>query len=429
MELNVKITPQQNQILRGIEGYKFIVITKGRRFGFTHGMMIFCFMWMLEKKVQILWGDTINGNIDRYLQRYMLPMLKTLPENSWLWNAQKRELRVMNSTTLDPRSELASIMDFRSSDQPENWEGFGYSKIILNEAGIILKNSYLYKNAVLPMMLDFPDSQCIMGGVAKGRTIKNGEEHPFYTVAKKCTEGSKTHKRFNFTSYDSAVASKEDIDQLIEELGGHNHPIVRQEIYGEFIDAVDLPFLHAFSRDVNIGECKFNPYQNVYFCFDFNVKSTCLVIQFDEKGIKVLEEYHDDLDSICFNIKNKYGTVNCYINGDASGNNDNASNETYYEIVRNNLDISFEFNFRVPKSNPRHKASYNQCNYIFKHYQVLINPSCKQLIRDCEMVQIIQKNGKIEIDKSDQTLTHHIDPLRYHINAEHLDKISVNFDE
>lgn len=352
-----------------------------------------------------------------------------MPVGSWHWDKVYKRLRIINSETNDCFSENASFMDFRSADNPMNWEGFGYHYILLNEAGIILKDPYLYRNAILPMLLDFQESKLIAFGAPKGRTIKNGEEHPFYTMVKKALTHPNTHKSLTYTSYDSAVATKEDIDALVEEYGGANSPLAQQEIFAKFIDVVDLPFLHAFSRDVNIGECKFNPYQTVFFCFDFNVKSTCLVIQYDEKGIRVLEEYHDDLDSICFNIKNKYGTSNCYINGDASGNNDNASNETYYEIVRNKLDISFDFNFRVPKANPRHKASYNQCNYIFKHYNVLINPTCKGLIRDCEMVQIIQKNGKIEIDKSDQTLTHHIDPLRYHINAEHLDKISVNFDE
>lgn len=409
---------------------KFNSVSKGRRWGITHVMIIFLFRTVLQKKVQILWGDTVNGNIDRYFQRYLLPLLKQLPPNTWNYNQTRKELRIINSTTMDYTSDLASIVDFRSADTPETWEGFGYHYIILNEAGIILKNAYLYKNAILPMLLDFPDSKLIAVGAPKGKTIKNGEEHPFYTLSKNGQIGKKGYNHQNFTSYTSAVAKKEDIDSLVEELGGHNHPIVRQEIYGEFIDAVDMPFLHVFNEDEHIGEVEYNKFLPVYLAWDFNVKSTCLVIQFDEEQVYILKEYHQaGIPGICAEIMQEFKPRDIYINGDASGANDNASNETYYQIIKDALDLGYQNSFRVPRSNPRHKASYLVCNHIFKHYKIKIHPDCKGLIRDCRMVQIIQQKGKIEIDKSDQTLTHHIDPMRYFLHAEHLSKVTINLEE
>lgn len=321
-------------------------------------------------------------------------------------------------------------MDFRSADTPETWEGFGYNYIILNEAGIILKSTYLYKNAILPMLLDFPDSKLIAIGVPKGKTTKNGDEHPFYSICKNGQSGKKGYSFQQYSSYDSAVALKIDIDNLVEELGGHSHPIVRQEIYGEFIDAVDMPFLHAFNEDEHIGICEPNKFLPFYLCWDFNVKSTCLVIQFDDDQISVLQEYHfAGIPGICGSAVQEFKPRNIYINGDASGANDNASNETYYQIIREALDLSYQNGFRVPKANPRHKASYLVCNHIFKHYKIKIHPQCKGLLRDCRMVQIVQQKGKIEIDKSDSTLTHYIDPLRYHLHAEHLSKVTINLEE
>ena len=430
-EIEIRITPQQNEIFEGLTA-KYNMIRKGRRFGFTHGLMFFALEKLLMGDGPILWGDTINANIDRYLQRYMLPTLIKLGSDKFIWHGQKRELRTINVNTNDPSSPEASIMDFRSSDNPENWEGFGYKWIILNEAGIILKDEYLYKNAVLPMLLDYPDSKLIAGGVPKGKTIKNGAEHPFYTLCKKAESGDPRYKQWVFSSYDSAVAKKTDIDDLINDYGGANHPITRQEIFAEFIDAVDMPFLYEFHETLHVSEAelKYNPQLPVYLSWDFNVKSTCLVIQFYENDVFIFKEYHErGIESICGMAQLDF-PGSYYINGDASGNNDNAANETFYNHIQTALRLRWE-RFRVPKANPRHKASYRECNVAFKYLNIKINKSCKGLIRDCNLVQIIQKADKIEIDKSDQTLTHHSDPLRYFIHAElrdRLTKLGVNLD-
>jgi hypothetical protein len=425
MQWDYKVTPEQDFLTENCTA-KYNLIPKGRRFGLTNWFGIYAIEELTQGNGPILWGDTINANIDRYFQRYIRPELNKIGKDSYIWNQQKRELRTANIFTTDPSSEKASICDFRSSDIPENWEGFGYRLIIINEAGIILKNEYLYKNAILPMLLDYPDSRLIAGGVPKGKTTKNGAEHPFYTLCKKANEGNKNYKIFTFSSYASAVASKADIDALVEDLGGHNHPIVRQEIYGEFIDVVDMPFLYEFHESIHVSETEleFNPRLPVYLCWDFNVKSTCLIIQFYDTAISILEEFHQrGIEDICYQIQKKY-KGNYYINGDASGKNDNASNETYYDQVKTCLNISWD-SFHIPKANPRHKASYKSTNKAFKHLIVRINKSCKQLIRDCNLVQILQKNGKLEIDKSDQTLTHHLDPLRYHLHYEHLDTLKL----
>ena len=98
---------------------------------------------MAEGK-KILWGDTISTNIDRYVDRYWKPEL-IKSEIEYTYSTQKKVMTLQN---------FKGYIDFRSADRPENWEGFGYDIIILNEAGIILKNDYLFTNAVLPMLMD-----------------------------------------------------------------------------------------------------------------------------------------------------------------------------------------------------------------------------------------------------------------------------------
>jgi len=160
--IDVSLTKPQIEIFRK-QSAKFVIVTKGRRFGATHGAAINYILRLLSGEGPILWGDTIRGNIDRYFERYFLPELKKLPQEIWKWNVQKAQLTVNGQ-----------FMDFRSADRPENWEGFGYKHIFLNEAGIILKDDYLYTNAILPMLMDFPDSIDFTHSTSKLKPEMNG---------------------------------------------------------------------------------------------------------------------------------------------------------------------------------------------------------------------------------------------------------------
>ena len=52
-----------------------------------------------------------------------------MPKSMWKYRANRNDIKIGNT-----------VCDFRSADKPENIEGFGYALVILNEAGIILKN-------------------------------------------------------------------------------------------------------------------------------------------------------------------------------------------------------------------------------------------------------------------------------------------------
>lgn len=228
MNLHVKYTPQQNEIFfEQFEDARFIAIPKGRRFGATKGAMNACLEWAIEGQ-PILWGDTINSNIDRYFERYAKPELVKagIPFN---FNSQQKKLTF-------PFTD--GFIDFRSADRPENWEGFGYKQIILNEAGIILKNDYLYTNAVLPMMMDFSGSRLFALGVPKGKKKKTGQDHKFYTIHLNAVSRRKGYITKTFSSYDNPLLNKTDIADLEEEIRSMNPVMVQQEIYGQFVDEV-----------------------------------------------------------------------------------------------------------------------------------------------------------------------------------------------
>ena len=217
--------PQLDFLFNHKQGVKFVVVPAGRRFGKTKGVANAAIEWMTEG-LKILWGDTISSNIDRYIDRYFKPELK---KNNLLYSysGQKKLLKL---------NDFKGYIDFRSADRPENWEGFGYDIIILNEAGIILKNDYLFTNAVLPMLMDCEGSKLIAIGTPKGRTVKNEKEHRFYSMYKRAEDNDPMYQLFKYSSYDNPFLKQTDIDELAAEISLMNPQMERQEIYADFVD-------------------------------------------------------------------------------------------------------------------------------------------------------------------------------------------------
>jgi len=229
VSLDISYHDKQREIFDAPERFK--VIAKGRRFGLTRGFANYVIEQMLNDVSPILWVDTIYGNIERYVERYFVPVLKGLPRNYWKYRGNRNELRVGKS-----------VCDFRSADNPENIEGFGYALIVVNEAGIVLKNRSLWNESILPMILDYK-ANVLIGGTPKGKSVKRtNEKHLFYelygrgdTPLHPSREGTNKNewRSFNYSSYDNPLLDPNDIDELVKQIS----PALRdQEIYGKFID-------------------------------------------------------------------------------------------------------------------------------------------------------------------------------------------------
>lgn len=210
---------------------RYKVIAKGRRFGLTKGFAHYVIENMLDGKSPILWMDTTYGNIERYVERYFFPILKQLPKNLWKYRANRSDLKILNS-----------VCDFRSADKPENIEGFGYALIILNEAGIILKNRRLWEESIRPMILDYK-ANVLIGGTPKGKMNKRrNEKHLFFELFEKSPLYSPFSKKgenniwqsFQYSSYDNPLIDKNEIDEMAKDI---SQMLRDQEIYGKFVDS------------------------------------------------------------------------------------------------------------------------------------------------------------------------------------------------
>ena len=200
---------------------RFIIVPKGRRAGITRGAAHKFIEWMLEGHT-LMWGDTTHSNIIRYVDRYFIPQLKkhNIPYN---WRKVDKILEVAEGLT-----------DFRSSDNPQNWEGFGYKVIFLNEAGIILDDEYIYYNAVLPMMADSPGSILIAAGTPK---LTQGRGLMFQKLWEKVEKSTPNYVGQRFSSYENTWLNPDELKEILDEIAEPEKP---QEIYGEFIDMSQL---------------------------------------------------------------------------------------------------------------------------------------------------------------------------------------------
>lgn len=220
IELPIKNFPAQQTIFT--DKARFVVIAKGRRFGFTKGAANHTIRMFLEGKYNKgLWVDTINGNIERYVERYFIPVLRKLPEHMWKWRKQQKILEIGKG-----------YMDFRSADNPENIEGFGYDYVILNEAGIILKNEYLWNNAIKPMLWDY-GAKTYIGGAPKGKGV-------FFELAQRGKDPAQPDYSFyTFTSFDNPYVQHSII---MDDIKTMPQRVVDQEVYAKFLDDTGIVF-------------------------------------------------------------------------------------------------------------------------------------------------------------------------------------------
>ncbi len=414
MQLNY--TKAQEEIFFPKSPKRFTIVSKGRRVGLTRGASQALTEYSLIRDYKILWGETIYSNVQRYIDLYFMPLLKQLPDNLYSWNIRLNQLRIAQST-----------IDFRSADNPDSWEGFGYDVIFINEAGIILKNPDLYKKTILPMLMDFPNSRLIAAGVPKGKKIRGGAIHPFYELYQKAQADSSNYHSFKLSSYDNPFLDVTTIKEIENAL---DSKIASQEIYGEFIDGTDNPYLYAFDSGTHTTK-EFTPNikEPIWFSFDFNIEpNSCIVGQLtSNKSGVIFDEIstNTSTEGVCDILLSRYphwinrGLI--FVTGDATGKNRNAmSGElTNYIIIKRKLNLK-EFNLKVRTFNMQIKASRILCNAVLSKLDVRIKDSCHQTIMDCQIANV-DAGGDLIKDSG----LHKFDCFRYMVEAwfpDYLDK-------
>lgn len=235
----------------------------------------------------------------------------------------------------------------------------------------------------------------------------------------------------NTTYKDNAFLDQQYIETL-ENLINIDDNLYRIYVLNEWgIEDPEKLFAKDYNRNKHFGKSfdeLFVPGLDVYLSWDFNVQNTCLAIQTYGNKINVLREYHIkgyDLYMLAEIINRDFPGAFWVINGDASGRGQSAltrGNESGYDILKTCFGLAWS-QFIVPSVNPSHLNSRLLTNLIFKFMEVNISIECIELDKDCTSVEVDNKGSIDPYKTKHPERSHWLDPLRYHFNAHHADKI------
>lgn len=384
------------------EAKRFNVLRCGRRFGKTTlAIKLIC-------RAAIGGGGVNQGKAIAYFA----PTYKMLNKQ---WLAIKRMLKPVTSHTDSQLKQLTlisgGIIDFWSLENPDAPRGNAYDEIHVDEAAMIRKLKDTFEQVLLPLLTDREGSAWIYS-TPKG-------ENDFWALDG-LSQTQPDWASFHVPTRANPFISAKELARMEALLPTD---VWSQEYEAEYVSFDGKNFLQYFKESEQVSPVKYEPGYDLFLSFDFNVANTCLLIQNVRDELWVLGEYHAelyDLEGLCRQIRLDYPQAFYTVNGDASGRASSATstnNASGYELIRGYLRLDWE-SFKVPKTNPTHLSSYMRCNYVFKNFTVRIDPSCVGLINDLKKVKVEREGNKFSIVKKDPKLTHHLDPLRYHI-AEH----------
>lgn len=185
-------------------------------------------------------------------------------------------------------------------------------------------------------------------------------------------------------------------DSLLEEYGGPDNPLAKQELFGQFTNLSEGAIYWGFDRDRNVQPCKLDNRYPVYVGQDFNVNNMeACYVQFRDGKFYVTQE----------NVLTQHGA-----------NTDTAASKIVEDLVpkyrplvvpdstgkalksssrgRTDLEILRSYGLEVmPTKNPFIRDRQNTLNIHMKNNNVIIDPSCKTLIKELETLSSRDKEG------------------------------------
>jgi hypothetical protein len=266
---------------------------------------------------------------------------------------------------------------------------------------------------------------------------------------------------FQYTTEQGGIVSLAELETARRELDERTY---RQEYQASFENQGTGIAYYAFDRIHNVRPLRYDPKLLLFWAVDFNMNPLCSVLGQTANGsVRILEELilpDSNTQAACeeFLDRTKKWTtapeifdpplrldvssgpeeilrelqprpLNVYVYGDATGEQRKTSaSRTDWQIVKNffgRYTDRYHAKFQVPTANPPVKDRINCVNAMLRNHagqhRLLIDPRCKQLIKDLE--QVCWKadphgNPLAELDKSDPMRTHASDAAGYLIARE-----------
>lgn len=338
---------------------KFTCIAAGRQTGKTYNAVIWIMTQLLTNpNKKGLWVDTVQGNLDRYVDRYFRTIF------SQIWDLVKYD-KILKLIKLNN----GSYLDLRSAERPENMQGFNYDYVVLNEAGIILKDEQLWYNTILPMT---QNAAVKIIGTPKGQNLFHKLYHTNHN----------DWISYRFTCFDSPYWDKEKLENVQMQVP---EDVFKQEFLGEFLENEGVVF-KRFSqcvKDYEIPKNQLSEGFKFYIGVDLAKFSDFTVITVMNNLGEVVDYYRfNKIDYTTqkmkiINIWERYGKP--YIMMDATGVGapivDDINKET------NGKTIGYVFN------NQSKRELIETLSLAFEKNEIIIPKIYKELINELEVFE------------------------------------------
>jgi hypothetical protein len=431
--MNIRLRPAQSTVFQSNQ--RFRVLVAGRRFGKT-------FLALVEL-CQAAWGPGRKvwyvAPTYKQAKRIAWKALKQMTKGYWASTPNETDLTI----------ELASggTISLRGADNYDSLRGDGLDFLVLDEYASINREAW---TEVLRPALSDREGHALFIGTPRGRNhffelYEAAQDQPHWA-------------RFQYTTEQGRNVSLKELECATHELDERTY---RQEFQASFENlGVGIAY-YAFDRQHSVRDLRYDRSLPLFWSLDFNMNPLCSVLgQIVQGRVHILDELilpNSNTLAACeeFLERTRKWTMapvlvglpeeseafedvmralqpaplSVYIHGDATGEQRKTSaSRTDWQIAKDFLGRYTDrhrASFRVPSANPPVKDRINCVNAMLRNHagehRLLIDPKCKQLIKDLE--QVCWKadphgNPLAELDKSDPLRTHTSDAVGYWIARE-----------
>lgn len=240
------------------------------------------------------------------------------------------------------------------------------------------------------------------------------------------------------STYDNKANLNEGYIEMLEQM--YDPLTFQREVMGQQVQTTGKAYAYAFDKSRHVSDkAVYNSNRVIILVFDFNKDPfVCLAVQHGRNTdgtpyIHVVDEISlpdADIYQMCEVVKSKFPEnifkKSIEISGDPTGRNRNIydkKNRNAYQIIIDELRLGKGY-LHIPAitSNQDDRVLFN--SILDRHPEILINPRCKNFIRDLQFVrvdnygEIIKRNRKDETQQADL-----LDAGKYYFQAYHADFI------
>ena len=217
----------------------------------------------------------------------------------------------------------------------------------------------------------------------------------------------------------------EKIPDFYERLkDSYDERFYQQEVLGQYLNLDGGRVYSSWDRTVHMQKATIDPQRPLLWALDFNVDPMSSVVAQEVNGrVVVVDEIflrHSTTVDAAKTFLKRYGEhrAGVVVYGDAAGAHAQTTGASDYDVIKETFRVAAatRVSYEVPKANPSVRERINLMNSRLRTASgaigLVVDPKCKELIRDFEEVSYKEDSGQIDKDR-DRLRTHLSDALGY----------------